>query len=68
MSENASLEERLSVVEKALLALEQRLNQDAPKRQPWQTVAGSIKDDEVFQQILKYGREARKQIDDDESY
>jgi hypothetical protein len=68
MSENASLEVRLSAVEKALQALEKRLNQHAPKCQPWQTVVGSIKDDEIFQQILKYGREARKQIDEDESY
>jgi len=61
MSDNPSLEERLSAVEKALQALEKRLNQEQPIRQPWQTVAGSIKDHEAFEQILKYGREARQQ-------
>ena len=68
MSENASLEERLSAVEKALQALEKRLNQDPPQRQPWQKVVGCIKDAEAFEQILKYGREARQQINEDDSY
>jgi hypothetical protein len=61
MLENASLEERLSAVEKALQALEHRLDQTPPNRQPWQTVGGSVKDMEAFDQMLKYGREARQQ-------
>jgi hypothetical protein len=68
MSIDPSFESRLSAVEQALQQLEQRLNQRDAVLPTWRRVAGSIPDDEAFQLMQKYGREARKQIDNDESF
>lgn len=59
MSTDTTIESRLSAVEQALQQLEQRLNQQDAALPAWKRVVGSIPDNETFQLMQKYGREAR---------
>ena len=59
MATNASLEERLAAIEAAIAQLQQ---QTAISQQVnWlQQIAGSLKDEPAFEEILAYGRAIRE--------
>lgn len=59
MSTNASLEERLALVEAAVKELQKQLANSQPTN--WlQQITGSFKDEPAFEEILAYGREIRQ--------
>jgi hypothetical protein len=59
MSKEEEFERRLAAVEQAIAELQRRLA-NGPDTQDWlYKVAGSIRDVEGFEEVLKYGRECR---------
>jgi hypothetical protein len=58
MSPQVSVEERLEVVEEAIVALREQLAISQPTN--WlDRVTGSFKDEPAFDEVLAYGREIR---------
>jgi hypothetical protein len=58
MSPQVSVEERLGVVEEAIVALQKQLVASQPIN--WlDRVTGSFKDEPAFDEVLAYGREIR---------
>ena len=60
MSALPTLEERLAIVEKDVADLKKAVFQDTPKPNWLKVVLGSFKDDPEFDEILRLGREIRK--------
>lgn len=59
MATNASLEERLAVVEVALAKLQKQLEIYQPNN--WlQEITGTFKDEPAFEEVLAYGRAIRQ--------
>ncbi|KYC44095.1 hypothetical protein WA1_02850 [Scytonema hofmannii PCC 7110] len=59
MSTNISVEERLAVVEAAVIELQKQLA--ASESTNWlQQVTGSFKDEPAFEEVLAYGRAIRQ--------
>ena len=59
MAKEEEFERRLAAVEQAVAELQRRLA-NAPDSQDWlYKVAGSVRDVEGFEEVLKYGREFR---------
>lgn len=59
MSTNASLEERLAIVEAAVTELQKQIA--TTQSTNWlQQITGSFKDEPAFEEILIYGREIRQ--------
>lgn len=59
MTSNASLEERLEVVEAALAELQKQIAR-YPQTSWLQNIAGSFKDEPAFEEVLTYGRAIRQ--------
>jgi hypothetical protein len=60
MAAEMTLEERVAALEEAVAALQQRLA-GGPVAPDWlDKVVGSVTDDEVFAEILEYGRAFRE--------
>jgi hypothetical protein len=57
---DAAVEQRLSALEHAVAQLQRRLTLCEAAPDWLDRVAGSITDDEAFQQVLAYGREFRE--------
>ncbi|BAU12685.1 hypothetical protein LEP3755_32160 [Leptolyngbya sp. NIES-3755] len=60
---NPSVEERLAALEAAVKELRQQAAKDQPQRNWLEQITGSFKDDPVFDEILRYGREFRRSDD-----
>ncbi len=59
MSTNASLEERLALVEAAVIELQKQVVASQPTN--WlQQITGSFKDEPAFEEVLAYGRAIRQ--------
>lgn len=57
---NPSVEERLAALEAAVNELREQTSKDKPKGNWLEHITGSFKDDPVFDEILRYGREFRR--------
>lgn len=60
---NLSVEERLAALEAAVSELRKHSVKDQPKGNWLEQITGSFKDDPVFDEILRYGRELRRSDD-----
>ncbi len=60
MSDQPSVEERLTNLEKAVGDLQARFHTRTVAADWLEKVKGSISDDEAFQQVLEYGRQFRQ--------
>jgi hypothetical protein len=60
MAIDATIEQRLTALEHAVAQLQRRLTTREPAPDWLDRIAGSITDDEAFQQVLAYGREFRQ--------
>ncbi|MBE9008391.1 hypothetical protein IQ259_25895 [Fortiea sp. LEGE XX443] len=59
MATNTSLEERLAVVEAAIVELQKQIA--VPQSTNWlQQITGSFKDEPAFEEVLAYGRAIRQ--------
>lgn len=59
MAPNASLEERLTAVEAAIVELQKQVS--TPQPTSWlQQITGSFKDEPAFEEVLAYGRAIRQ--------
>ncbi len=58
--ENATLEERITVVENAVRELQEAMRNRQPSRDWLDRVIGSMKDQPGFDEVLALGREARR--------
>jgi hypothetical protein len=59
MVTNTSLEERLAVVEAAIVELQKQVA--TPQKINWlQQITGSFKDEPAFEEVLAYGRAIRR--------
>lgn len=57
---NPSVEERLAALEAAVNELREEAGKNQPKGNWLEQITGSFKDDPVFDEILRYGREFRQ--------
>lgn len=57
---NPSVEERLAALEAAVKELRGQAVKDQPQRNWLEQITGSFKDDPVFDEMLRYGREFRR--------
>ena len=62
MSEQQTIEQRLTEVEKELADLKQRLAAPADGKSWVEQIAGTFKDDPDFDEIVRLGREFRKSV------
>ena len=62
MSEQATVEERLTLVERELAELKRRLPAKRNGESWIERIAGTFKDDPDFAEIVRLGREFRKSI------
>lgn len=59
MTNNTSIEERLSAVEKAIAQLQKQIPTSEPMN--WlQQITGSFEDEPAFEEVLAYGRAIRQ--------
>ena len=67
MTTNASLEERVAVVEAAIAELQKQVQLVNPQPTNWiEEVSGSFEDEPAFEEVLAYGRAIRQEKYDDE--
>ncbi|MDY6803210.1 MAG: hypothetical protein SXA11_05315 [Cyanobacteriota bacterium] len=67
MTTNASLEERVAVVEAAIAELQKQVQLVNPQPTNWiEEVSGSFEDGPAFEEVLAYGRAIRQEKYDDE--
>jgi hypothetical protein len=57
---NLSVEERLTALETSVNQLRERNTPDQPQTNWLEQITGSFKDDPMFDEILRYGREFRQ--------
>ena len=62
MSEQATVEERLTLVERELAELKRRLPSVGSGTSWIERIAGTFKDDPDFEEIVRLGREFRKSV------
>ena len=62
MSEQASVEERLTAVEQQVADLKRRLPPRTDGKSWVERIAGTFKDDPDFDEIVRLGREFRKSV------
>ena len=67
MSENATLEQRVAILEKLVTGIQNSLSQRTPSGKGVRPLIGSLKDHPDFDNFLKCVREFRAEVDAEES-
>jgi hypothetical protein len=65
MADKPSLEERVVALEKDIAGLKEVVSKLIPKPFRWEDVVGSMNDFPEFDEVLRLGRELRKNFPDD---
>lgn len=60
MTTGSTIEERLAAVEKAVADLQQRLAEGRPSANWLDHLVGSVRDEELFREVMRLGRECRE--------
>lgn len=68
---NTELENRISVLEKEVAFLKQKIEKDEKSKKPWwEQIAGTFANDPIYDEAMRLGREyrlaQREDYDDDE--
>ena len=68
---NTELENRISVLEKEVAFLKQKIEKDEKPKEPWwKQIAGTFADDPIYDEAMRLGREyrlsQREDYDDDD--
>jgi hypothetical protein len=61
MSHKATIEERLTILEKAVINLQNQINSNLKSDNWLDNVVGSISDEETFLEALEYGQQFRQE-------
>lgn len=58
-----SLEERVAALESEVARLKQeRANEARPKKPWWEQIRGTFKDDPIYEEVMRLGREYRQSL------
>lgn len=60
--QSAEIEKRVAVLEEELASLRRKVEGSEPLQSWWERIAGTFKNDPVYEQAMKLGREYRQSL------